>query len=237
MIKEKLKDLGIKVAEFANLLEVSRPTLDNYIEQYENGGKISKDKYQYIFDNLFNNEFDTKEEFLECLQGYHELIERDKALGTFDLSAESTDLMLSIEAAMREDMKSNEYDEKIYSFVNMIIRDYKKQNIFPKIAEYFLVLNGHFEHKEENEDQKIFLSNFYKFMHEYTQHKLDVNIEYYDKFLKRKDEIRKNELKKEEKLKEEIMNKINKEIKLKLDSGISIDNINIEEIFENLVNK
>lgn len=214
------------------MLEISRPTLDTYIEQYESGIKISKDKYQYIFDNLFKNEFDSKEEFLECLGHYHDLIERDKALGTFELPAESTDLMISIVDAMKEDMDSDGYNEKVYFFINMLIRDYRKQNVFTKIAEYFLMLNGHCEYKEESDEQKIFLSNFYKFMYENTQQKLEFNNEYYQKFLKRTDDIRKNVLTKEEELKEEIMNKINKEIKMKLDLGISI-----EDIFIKLINQ
>lgn len=237
MIKEKLKELGIKLVDFANLLEISRPTLDTYIEQYENGIKISKDKYNYIFDNLFKNNFDSKEEFLECLENYHDLIERDKALGTFELPAESTDLMISIVDAMKEDMNLEGYNEKVYSFINMVIRDYRKQEVFTKISEYFLILNGHYEYKEGDEEQKKFLSNFYKFMHEYTQNKLEFKEEYYYKFLKRTDEIRKNVLTKEEELKEEIMSKINKEIKMKLDSGISIEDINIDDIFIKLINQ
>ena len=236
MIKEKLKELGIKLVDFANFMEISRPTLDTYIEQYENGIKISKDKYNYIFDNLFKNNFNSKEEFLDCLENYHVLIERDKALGTFELPAQSTDLMISIVDAMKADMSIEMHNEKVYSFINMILRDYRKQAVFIRIAEYFLILNGHCKNTIDDESQKIFLSNFYKFMYDYTQNKLEFNAHYYNMFLKRVDDIKEIISLKEEELKEEIMSKINKEIKVKLDLGISIEDINIDDIFIKLIN-
>ena len=48
-IKEKLKEIGIKLSDLARELEVSRPTLNIYIDNFEKGTKIPSEKYQLIF--------------------------------------------------------------------------------------------------------------------------------------------------------------------------------------------
>ena len=57
-IKKKLKDeIKINLSEFAKELEISRPTLNSYIEMFERGEKISSDKHQLIFEKLFLSKF------------------------------------------------------------------------------------------------------------------------------------------------------------------------------------
>ena len=55
-VKNQLKNLGITLAEFADKLQISRPTLDSYIQIFESGDKIPKEKYQTIFNKLFGKE-------------------------------------------------------------------------------------------------------------------------------------------------------------------------------------
>ena len=54
-IKRYLRGIGITQTELANKLHLSRPTLDSYISQYEKTGKLSKKKYELIFDSLFGD--------------------------------------------------------------------------------------------------------------------------------------------------------------------------------------
>ena len=51
-IKTVRTKLGLTQKEFADLLGLSRPTLDNYIDLYEAGEKLPKERYQIIFDDL-----------------------------------------------------------------------------------------------------------------------------------------------------------------------------------------
>ena len=120
MIKKKLKELGITLAYFAESLSISRPTLDTYIDYFEKKEKIPKDKIQIIFERLFSEEIQTKEEFEDNLEQYKNLLERDKVLGTFELNAKSTDLMTSVINNIKEDMYSNDFNENIYIYINML---------------------------------------------------------------------------------------------------------------------
>lgn len=55
MVKSILKQSGVTLSQFASDLNISRPTLDNYIETYDSGQKISNGFYYDIFDFLFEN--------------------------------------------------------------------------------------------------------------------------------------------------------------------------------------
>ena len=56
MIKERLKELEIKITELANYLQISRPTMYKFIESYDSGNKKEVNKnvkklFDYIEDN------------------------------------------------------------------------------------------------------------------------------------------------------------------------------------------
>ena len=55
-IKKNLKALDIRISKLASELGVSRPTLDSYIECFENGHAIPNEGYQRIFEYLFSGE-------------------------------------------------------------------------------------------------------------------------------------------------------------------------------------
>ena len=57
MLKDRLKELDIKITELANYLSVSRPTLYKYIEDYESNNldEINK-KVIKLFDYISENE-------------------------------------------------------------------------------------------------------------------------------------------------------------------------------------
>ena len=64
-IKKNLKSLDIKISKLATELGVSRPTLDAYIEYYENGQQIPNEGYQKIFEYLFSGEEINSVEFAQ----------------------------------------------------------------------------------------------------------------------------------------------------------------------------
>ena len=74
MIKNFLKQNNITLIQFANDLNISRPTLDIYIRTYDNGGEISNPIFQKIFDFLFEDTTISQEEFLskyEYVKSYY----------------------------------------------------------------------------------------------------------------------------------------------------------------------
>ena len=64
-IKKQLNHIGIKQKTFAEMLEVSRQTLDTYIKLYEGNKKIPNERFQRIFDFLFVPPLDTIKTFSE----------------------------------------------------------------------------------------------------------------------------------------------------------------------------
>ena len=65
MIKTVLKQNNITLLQFANDLNISRPTLDVYIKNYDNGVEINNPLFQKIFDFLFEDTTISNSEFLE----------------------------------------------------------------------------------------------------------------------------------------------------------------------------
>jgi|GEM_PF-1512286 len=245
-IKAKIKSLGIRLVDISRELDISRPTLDAYIVQYESGEPLPHDKYQIIFDRLFNDGVETKEDFYEVLDGFHALIERDKILGIKNLDAGESDLIGNIVNKIREDMKNEEYDEDIYVFINMMLGSYKKVSTFARIAKYFLLLNNSKTIDEldgyDNSD-KAFYSNLYEVM------KLDVdnkNKFEVTKFKKFRDRILELEVEKsaktankteeaiEGKIKKAFEGKINEILSEKIRLGIDIDELDMDEIIRTI---
>lgn len=63
MIKNFLKQNGITLIQFAADLNISRPTLDIYIKNYDEGNELSNQLFQKIFNFLFEDQSVSKEEF------------------------------------------------------------------------------------------------------------------------------------------------------------------------------
>lgn len=225
MIKEYLRLLGINMVELSNLLGVSRPTLYSYINQYEQRGYISNSKFQYIFEHIFSEKVFSRNEFIEMINYY--INEYSRKYLEAKKEKELNILMNSIVKKMKKDMDSKEYDEVIYAFINMILKDYKKQEVFALLAKYFLILNSSYDVKVESREEKIFISNFYELMYKQVHNRLNFNESSYNKFLIRKDEIARKNTDKENRIKEELLNEINKQIQINMDLGLDIS---MEEI-------
>lgn len=234
MIKTKLKKLGITLLEFARELEITRPTLDTYIEIYEKGNEIPKDKYQKIFETLFENEFTDKKEFLEVLHHCHAMIKRDKALGTFDLDAAKTDIMTSVNDEMKNDMLSKDFDETIYIFINMLIRSYKSEPILKNFVKYVLILNSRLKIDNINDEDKVYLSNYYRLFSKEKNNELEYDEEYYNKFLGRINELKREQDKSRKELEVIIHKKINDKIKELIALGLDVKDIDIDKLINSI---
>lgn len=234
MIKEKLKELGIKLGDFAEILSISRPTLYSYIECFEKGEKIPKDKFQSIFEKLFSEDVKSKEQFDEILQKYEKLIERDKLLGTIDLNVENTDLMTTIIEDIKDDMNSEEFDKDMYIFINMMIKSYKREPVFKHLAKYFLVLNGQLDIDTLNDDQRVLASNCYKVFNKFKKNELTFDEGYFDIMVQRIQEIERQKKERANDINKKIKDAINEQIQLKLSLGFDIDDIDFTEVVKNI---
>ncbi|MCT4631281.1 MAG: hypothetical protein N4A76_00925 [Firmicutes bacterium] len=239
-IKLKLKEVGIKIGEFADALKITRPTLNNYIIAFESNEKISNSKYQFIFEQLFNNRIESKEEFEDMVKHFHKLLERDDLLGTLEFDVKKTDLMTKVIQRIKDDLEEEDYDENIYIFINMIIGNYRKERIFKEFSKYFLYLNDVYDISDIKESEKPFLSNCYKLMHKEKIENLETDNIYYEKFLERIKQIKVESDKiAEEKLKEAVKKKLevkmNERVQELTNMGIDVKDIDFEEILEDII--
>lgn len=236
-IRGILKKLDIKLTDFAEKLDISRPTLNNYIALFEKGEPLPNDKYEIVFGNLFNNEINSREQFLLTLNNFKGLLTRDKLLGTLEYDPQSTDLMTSILERMKKDLKDKDYDEDIYIFINMIIGSYRKERIFKDMTNYFLYLNGVKDCDKMNENEKNFSSNMYKLLYLYKGNRLETDKDYYSKFIKRINEIEEEKDQDKDSLKEQIFkdkieSQINELIEEQLNLGLDVEDIDVSNLMK-----
>lgn len=238
-IKEKLKMFDIAIGEFAEKLKITRPTLNNYIKQFEEGENIPNSKYQFIFERLFDDGIDSKSEFVEELERFHYLIERDKFIGTADFNMEKTDLLTSVMESIRSDLAKEDYDKGVYKFINKLVTSYRSESIFIKFVNYFLYLNNIYEVNEIKNEDKAFISNCYKLMNEDKNNNLKIDREYFSKFITRAKCIEEENKqistqKTDEALKLKLQKVIDEKVKEQLKLGLDANEINYEEIINNI---
>ncbi len=241
-IKQMLRRFNIKLVDFADVLMVSRPTLNTYIRLFENGDLIPNDKYQRIFENLFISENLDKDQFERKLRKYQNLLIRDNSFGVKDLDINKTNLISMIIKKMKEDIASGDYDEEIYVFINFLISSYHEEDGFKKLIDYFLYLNDIKKIENVRGGEKVFLSNCYRVMRDEVEHKLYFDEYSYDEFVDRIYEIRKKKaylsekiaMEKEDIIKTLINKKLKHEIQEQLKLGVDVGDIDMNQIMNNI---
>ncbi len=207
-IKRILKEVGMTQKDFAEKIGLSRPTLDAYIKLYEDGCTIPKERYDIIFKRLFEYEYVTIEEFERKIQQIEKLLERDQKYGTADLSALASDSISILVDNMKRDMRRPDYNEDIYTFINLFISSYSRNIIFEKLAEYFLFLNNIKDINEIDEYQKPYFANMYKVFYDLIETPQAYDEKDYYNFLERCKEISYQKNRQKEKQEENIKKKI-----------------------------
>lgn len=217
-IKEYLKKVGISKQEFANEIRLSRPTLDSYIDIYEKGETISKDRYQIIFTNLFEKELDA-EIFRKKLDSLKRLLDRDERLGTDKLEAKAADVVSRINNRMLDDMSKEDWNISVYIFIDMLIKNYRNNEIFEKLSEYFVYLNRTKLEDDILDEQIPYFAQFYKAFSSLRDNPTLYDDEDFCDFMNRREQLiidRENENKKKE---ENIKDLVGEAIKKIEDSG------------------
>lgn len=110
-IKKQLDYIGIKLKTFAELLGVSRQTLDTYIKLYESGKKIPNERFQTIFKFLFNPPLDSINTLSKRLS---EIKKYDLSNITNKLTASSTNSMNNFGFIVYENNKIKEDNQNKY---------------------------------------------------------------------------------------------------------------------------
>ena len=116
MVKTILKQNGITLLQFANDLNISRPTLDVYIKNYDACIELSNSVFQKIFDFLFEDELDKNEfrEKYEYVKSYY----GNKEEGLSSLHSKSI--------SSADNNNNDEYNELCDRIMDMLVKSKDK---------------------------------------------------------------------------------------------------------------
>lgn len=222
-IKELLKNYNIKLSDLAEIFNLSRPTLNNYIKEFETTSKLNNDFYNKIFTELFNS--NSCEDFNNILNKWKGIINKPDNYND-DYNHENLYLMNSIIKKMKTDMKGQKDVNILYKFINSAISNYNTSIPLNGYIDYFLYLNGLKDLKTISDDKKILISNLYPIMKKYYDDNLNFNEMGYEEFKIRVaqiEKLRKIELKKD-------FLKLKREAFKKLKLGIDPKDIDLQEL-------
>ena len=164
-IKAFIKEKNETVSNVASKLQLSRPTFDTYIAAYESGLKITKGRYQKIFDSLFSDYYISSDVFKERLELYHELLKS----------------MLMNE--IRDNIRYNGLDNDLYKFINLVITNYS-EDIFYNLVQFFLILYGKKDMSHVTDFQTAYFSELYCALSEIDHNEITFNLKDWEKYKK-----------------------------------------------------
>ena len=233
-IREFLKRYKLTLKELAEILELSRPTLNTYIEQFEKREKISNNLYQHIFTEIFLKEWKDRLEIIDRIKELKTSFNIKDVNMDEEYCSENLELIDSIKEKMYRDMKGAKEVLPLYKFINSVLYNYNGDTGLTGYIDYNLYLNSLKNIDEIEENEKILISNIYPIMSNHVKNNLEFNKEGYSLFLKRVKEIQKFREEESLRIEEEFRKKIREELKLKLDLGKVIDDDKIDEILKKI---
>ena len=155
-----LKDNNISKARFAHDLNLSRPTLDEYIKKHETGESLPKSKYQIIFDSLFSEEL-SADTFAERYKAYKEMLKRDKLMRLDNLSPEDTDSIIHIVTELKQFSSTTDSKSQLIPFIEFLSMSYTHNPIVDIWVKYFNYLNNYIDNIEFTDIEKKYIGNLY----------------------------------------------------------------------------
>lgn len=139
-IKRYLKNNDIQISYVANALDISRPTLDTYINYYQNRYILPNKNMQMIFRKLFDEPLSVNE-FEKTLNAFSEKIKVKRSFGMENLDLAESDVYYELFRDIIDDSNSKYCDKNIYLFIKFIVKEYKNNPSLIDLANYFLTLN------------------------------------------------------------------------------------------------
>ena len=177
-IKKNLKSLDVKISKLATDLGISRPTLDTYIDYFENGKPIPNEGYQKIFEYLFSNGEMNSIEFAQKYDYVKRFMLNDAKTRVERSMTQQREELLS--NRIRELINSNKIDKPLLEFVNLFINN-QDNSLVHAIYMYFNFTNGYEDmmKAEIDEIDKALYSNLSKLFEDYKMKNIQFNEEYY----------------------------------------------------------
>lgn len=181
-IKKNLKSLDIKISKLATELGVSRPTLDAYIEYYENGQQIPNEGYQKIFEYLFSGEEINSVEFAQRYDYVKRVMLADAKTGA-ELSLQAK-REKSVVKNIVDILDSGTLEEPLVEFINLFINN-KDKDLVKAIYYYFNFTNGFIDlsNVDVGEKNKALFSQLSKLFNDYQNDSIELLPDYYEQIV------------------------------------------------------
>ena len=169
MIKAVLKRNNILLTEFADSLNISRPTLDAYIKNYDNGVKLSNTLFQKIFDFLFS---DSQLTYVDFKKRYAYVIENYGKKTDMTLQSQSSNytsveesgvsnLAQAVMDVLGEDSILERFSKEEYNILAKLLM--KNSGLLHAIFKYFLLWKGKVDLADLSEPEKMMAINLFTF--------------------------------------------------------------------------
>lgn len=161
MIKAVLKRQNILLSEFADNLNISRPTLDAYIRNYDAGVRLSNNLFQKIFDFLFSDVQMSPEDFQ---RRYIYVLENYGKRTDMSSSSQSTTQSSSFESngasaaqavydVLSEDLIVEKFSRDEYGVLAKLLMN--DDEVLHGIFKYFLLWKGKAKLADLTEAERI----------------------------------------------------------------------------------
>lgn len=169
MIKAVLKRNNILLSEFADSLNISRPTLDTYIRNYDSGVRLSNNLFQKIFDFLFSDAQMTREDFERRYAYVIENYGKKTDMSSYSQSAPQTssgetngrNRAQAILDVLGEDLILERFTQDEYNVLaKLLMRD---SGLLHCIFKYFLLWKDKVHLSDLNEPEKMMAINLFLF--------------------------------------------------------------------------
>lgn len=188
--------------QFASDFFLSRPTLDSYIQKFENDLPLPQRRYQIIFDELFSKDL-SNDKFDGLYSKYINLLQRDRMMSLTHIDTISTDRIMHV---FRELKRSVQFDggNDLLSFIEFVVRSYQNDKKVQILVKYFSYLNSLNEYSPTQEEI-IYMSNLYHVFNSIdgSDHRL-LSDKYIQEFISKKHTLIENKERKKTKLIEDI---------------------------------
>lgn len=163
-IKEKLKKMDIKISKMASDFNVSRPTLDHYLNCYQNGTPIPNEMYQKLFDHLFSDDFSSTIDFTIKYDHVKKVLsnqEKNPSNGFEELQSHKF-----VQKLMNY-ILSNNVQNELVNFFDLFLENADNE-LVRSIFMYFNYSNGLVELPSQlTEKEKLLFSNLYISFNQY----------------------------------------------------------------------
>ena len=156
MIKERLKELEIKITELAQYLQISRPTMYKFIESYDGGKKKEVNKnVKKLFDYIEDNPLIGKRNVINYILTRMSVPQEND-------TSEVNEIIQSI----KEYVSNNPSSEK-----TQFIESITSHSQFDVVVHYLMEIEALLKKKKITDEEKIKLIPYQQIISIYTQPK------------------------------------------------------------------